>query len=132
MEAVTQALGRSWKIDHCHRDNLGWDITATAQGKPELRIEVKGLSGMTPVVEVTPNEFGAMNAADHRGDDIRYVVAIVVEALSEKRRCVRAFAWRHGWVRFDLLSATFVKGSTERLFVKELTGARLQIIDGDI
>ncbi len=130
LDAVEAALGHAWRVTDNSRDNLGWDLTATAKGKPELRIEVKGLSGMTPIVEVTPNEFNAMKAADMRDDEVRYVITIVTEALSDANRRLRAFAWQRRWVPFDLATAKFVKGGAERLKVTEIMAARLTIVDG--
>ena len=37
-------------------DNLGWDLEATKDGHT-LTIEVKGLSGSTPMAYITPNEY---------------------------------------------------------------------------
>jgi hypothetical protein len=131
VDAVKAALGPAWKVADNQRDNLGWDLTATAPGKPELRIEVKGVSGLSPRAEVTPNETKAMEAAAMRSADLRYVIAIVTDALSAAERRVRAFAWQRRWMPFDLAGARFRSKDPERLKVTPVMAARLAVVTGD-
>jgi Protein NO VEIN, C-terminal len=65
------------------RDNCGWDYEFATDGRT-FCVEVKGLSGTGIHVELTPNEFQAMDRAMNRaflGGDYR--LAVVCEALSE-------------------------------------------------
>jgi Domain of unknown function (DUF3883) len=63
------------------KDNLGWDLEAR-RGSILLRLEVKGLSGIAPVVEVTPNEYTAMKSKRYRTS---YRVCIVSKPHKPKR-----------------------------------------------
>jgi hypothetical protein len=64
-------------VTSVEKDNLGWDLVANL-GRVKLRIEVKGLSGTSFSVELTPNEYLAFSeqAADYR-------LAVVIDALSK-------------------------------------------------
>ncbi|MER8605860.1 DUF3883 domain-containing protein [Mesorhizobium sp. M1233] len=68
------------------KDNCGWDLEFT-QGGRTLCVEVKGLSGSEIGVELTPNEYGALNRAMMKtfgeGD---YRLAVVCNALTTKRK----------------------------------------------
>lgn len=57
------------------KDNVGWDLVAKS-GRSSLRIEVKGLSGETFSVELTPNEYSAFT---QQANDYR--LAVVTNAL---------------------------------------------------
>ncbi|HVK18913.1 MAG TPA: DUF3883 domain-containing protein [Fimbriiglobus sp.] len=78
-------VGLGYRVDSFEQDNIGWDLTA-ALGKRELKLEVKGLSGSRIVVELTPNEYTAMQ--DHRDS---YRVCVVTDALTEP--CLEIFAY---------------------------------------
>lgn len=130
MELVMATLKDDWVVSDDSLKKLGWDITAKQRGLPELRIEVKGLSGQTPTVEVTPREYAAMCTKDMRRKEIRYIVAIVTDALSPAERLLRAYAWNGVWRRFDLAMATFVSGASDGLIITERPGARISIVDG--
>ena len=69
-----ESLG--YELSSVEKDNVGWDLEAS-QKKTKLRIEVKGLSGKLPNIELSPNEYVAFS--EHRG---LYRLAIVTEALS--------------------------------------------------
>ncbi len=45
-----------FKVQSVEKDNVGWDLTAT-DTKTQLKLEVKGLSGIVVATELTPNEF---------------------------------------------------------------------------
>lgn len=68
-----------YEVESVEKDNLGWDLQAKS-GKRELRIEVKGLSGLTFSVELTPNEYKAFS--DEKED---YRLAVVVDALKQPK-----------------------------------------------
>ncbi len=67
--------GIGYTVESVEKDNVGWDLEATA-GKIKLRIEVKGLSGNAPSIELTPNEYKAFSAKK-----IDYRLCIVNAAL---------------------------------------------------
>jgi hypothetical protein len=67
------------------KENYGWDLEATS-GKLTLRIEVKGLSGETPNVELTPNEYKTFQEKSHY-----YRLCIVTNALHEKPELTTCF-----------------------------------------
>ncbi len=76
VQCVTRHYQRlGYAIRSVEKDNVGWDIEANA-GFTKLRIEVKGLSGPTAFVELTPNEYKAFSA---REPDYR--LAVVTQAL---------------------------------------------------
>lgn len=133
VEMVMATLeNNGWSADDHSPKKLGWDVTARRSGYPELRIEVKGLSGQTPTVEVTPREYEAMLATEMRGNDIRYIIAIVTDALCPADRLLRAYAWNRDWRRFDLATAKFAKETNDYLSITERPGARISIVDGTV
>ena len=72
-----------YTVESVERDNVGWDLEAKFGVRRclRLRIEVKGLSGSGPVVELTPNEYEKFQ---EEADDYR--LAIVTDALSRTPR----------------------------------------------
>ncbi|WP_337170200.1 DUF3883 domain-containing protein [Gemmatimonas aurantiaca] len=68
-----ETLGYS--VESVEKDNLGWDLEARS-GKTCLRIEVKGLSGSTFSVELTPNEYRTFAEESNS-----YRLVVVVAAL---------------------------------------------------
>ncbi|MDD2899814.1 MAG: DUF3883 domain-containing protein [Desulfuromonadaceae bacterium] len=68
-----EALG--YNVESVEKDNLGWDLEATS-GRTKLLIEVKGLSGSSFSVELTPNEYKVFM---QQKDDYR--LAVVTNAL---------------------------------------------------
>ena len=86
-----QALG--YDVESVERDNIGWDLEATA-GRIKLRIEVKGLSGLLPAGELTPNEFVAFseNAPAYR-------LAIVTNSLKAPNLIICRYSLEaQGWI----------------------------------
>jgi hypothetical protein len=71
--------GLGYSLDSVEKDNAGWDLEAS-QNKIKLRIEVKGLSGKNPSIEISPNEYKALSAKH-----CNYRLAIVTNALSEPK-----------------------------------------------
>ena len=65
-------------IKSVEKDNVGWDLEI-ATGSVILKVEVKGLSGSKMAVELTPNEFKALNKKHEN-----YFLFIVTDALSKK------------------------------------------------
>lgn len=77
VECVVQHYrGRGFTCRSVERDNVGWDLVCVREGL-KLLVGVKACSGR-PHVELTPNEYAAMNGR-HRD---RYRLAIVSTALA--------------------------------------------------
>ncbi len=74
-----------YRVDSVEQDNIGWDLNAVC-GKRELKLEVKGLSGSQIVVDLTPNEYAAIQK--HRDS---YRVCVVIGAFTEP--CLAIFAY---------------------------------------
>ena len=82
-------------------DNKGWDLEVT-RGAVKLLVEVKGCSGDSRQVELTPNEYAAMG---HRRYREIYRLAVVTRALEEEQRPPvygsiqrkRRYVARSGW-----------------------------------
>jgi hypothetical protein len=70
-----ESLGYS--VRSVEKENVGWDLEAT-HGKTKLLIEVKGLSGINPSVELTPNEYFVFSQRP-----TTYRLAIVLNALTK-------------------------------------------------
>lgn len=82
-----------YEVIDISKDNVGWDLEASA-GKTKLRIEVKGLSGTSFSVELTPNEYKAF--AEEKTD---YRLAVVTHALIDPKLSIcRYSAERGAWV----------------------------------
>jgi len=60
------------------KENLGWDLNVTKNGRLSFRVEVKGRGGRGDV-ELTPNEYAAMR---NKKDRVSYRLAVVRDALS--------------------------------------------------
>lgn len=71
------------------KDNVGWDLEAS-QNKTNLRIEVKGLSGSSPHIELSPNEFKAWSEAHPL-----YRMAVVTEALTSPKLHICLYSREH-------------------------------------
>jgi len=71
------------------KDNVGWDLEAS-QNKTKLRIEVKGLSGKTPSIELSPNEYKAWSENHHL-----YRLAVVTTALTSPSLHICRYSLEH-------------------------------------
>ena len=104
-----------FECDSVEADNKGWDLEVT-RGAVRLLVEVKGCSGDSRQVELTPNEYSAMGHARHRE---MYRLAIVTRALEgEQHR-------RLSIIRYNGSDDTWCDQDGRRVSVKELTGARI-------
>lgn len=65
-----------YSLKSVEKDNFGWDLEAS-QYKTKLHIEVKGLSGKIPYIELSPNEYKAWSATHEH-----YRLAVVSNALT--------------------------------------------------
>jgi hypothetical protein len=75
-----------YTVESVESDNVGWDLEATS-GKVKLKIEVKGLSGKTSSVQLTPNEYSAFEKKS-----TSYRLAIVTQALSTPNLIICRFS----------------------------------------
>jgi Domain of unknown function (DUF3883) len=97
-------------------ENCGWDWDA-CRGRLTLRLEVKGLSGDAPIVEVTPNEYTTMISRLRRAS---YRICIVTNALDAKRSKLRIFA-------YDVDRKAWISDDPEVLSIVERTAACLSV-----
>jgi len=104
------------RYDVCsvEKDNCGWDLEAKA-GKTVLHIEVKGLSGDTFNVGLTPNEYKAFkrNAENYR-------LAVVLNALHQPQLWICRFsAEQNAWI------AERLNEKTKILNIEPIDGANI-------
>lgn len=77
----------NYDVKTVEQDYVGWDLEATIKKKSLLRVEVKGLSGVEPVVDLTPNEYKMMMKYKSS-----YRIFIMTKALSSSPKC-HCFQW---------------------------------------
>ena len=76
-ETVAHYKRLGYIVTSFEKDNLGWDLEAAHPNRNlTLKLEVKGLSGTEPCIDVTPNEYACMSR--HRDE---YRLCIVTETL---------------------------------------------------
>jgi len=75
-----------YEIQSVEKDNVGWDLNAT-NGKINLKLEVKGLSGKDIATELTPNEYKNLKA-----DKGNYRLCVVVETLTSPKLSIFAYS----------------------------------------
>ena len=92
-------------------DNVGWDLEFT-KGNEKLCVEVKGRAGSRLSVELTPNEYEAME--DQK--TAAYRLAIVTCALDQPRLAV---------IRFHPRDKSWRDRDHVKFLVSEKTGARV-------
>ena len=100
----------------CEHENLGWDLTAR-RGRAIPRAEVKGSLARVRSIELTPNEYAALQEFGET-----YRIFVVDFALHRSNRRVKEYRQ----VRADIWKSQY--GTT--LSVEPLTGARLTAIRG--
>lgn len=98
------------------KDNTGWDLEAR-RGDLLLRLEVKGLSGGIPFVEITPNEYKAMMSRQFRKF---YRLCIVTDALCAETVKLRIFG-------YDNRLESWVSNDFETLVIDERVAARISV-----
>lgn len=77
--AVKYYEGRGYEVRSVEKENVGWDLEAQASGHTVL-IEVKGLSGSSVSIGLTPNEYRVMKQPSKRA---QYRIFIVANALGK-------------------------------------------------
>ncbi len=75
-----------YEIDSVEKDNVGWDLNAM-NGRIQLKLEVKGLSGKDIATELTPNEYKHLNK-----DKGNYRLCIVVETLTKPKLLIFSYS----------------------------------------
>jgi hypothetical protein len=111
--AYFDSLG--YRVDSVERDNLGWDLEA-ALGQRLLRLEVKGLSGPQIVVDLTLNEYAAMQ--EYRDS---YRVCVVTNAIADP--CLEVFSYSAETDRWQ-------NPAGRVLNIQEIVAARCSCSDG--
>jgi Domain of unknown function (DUF3883) len=98
-----------YSVESFESDNLGWDLVAKLNNR-ELKLEVKGLSGVEVCVELTPNEYKAMNK--HKST---YLLCVVTQALTNPS--LQVFEYSFEWKEW-------ISEKNNILRCSEFTGAR--------
>lgn len=99
-----------YELDSVERDKVGWDLTAT-NGRIQLKLEVKGLSGPMVAAELTANEYRHL-----RLDEPNYRVCIVTSALTNPQ--LHVFSYSQTTDRWE-------SAEGEPLNFEEVTSARV-------
>ena len=110
-ETIRHFAALGFVIRDRQSENVGWDLEAV-KGSEVILLEVKGLSGPSMNVELTPNEYFHMKSRRQN-----YAVCIVVNAL-EARPCLSIF-------RFAQDTGNWRAEDGRSLSVTECIGARL-------
>jgi len=113
--AVKYYEGRGYEVKSVEKENVGWDLEAQASGHTIL-IEVKGLSGSSISIGLTPNEYRVMKRPSKRA---QYRIFIAANALGKTPGCYEFFysANPPRWVNIDGKS----------LKIKEIMSANLSL-----
>ncbi|WP_326563867.1 DUF3883 domain-containing protein [Micromonospora peucetia] len=78
MEAVTRDYeDRGWVVKDVSKANLGWDLICTSPDGDVEKVEVKGVSGLRPIILLTPNEERAARV------ESGWRLAVVTKALTD-------------------------------------------------
>ena len=114
MSAVETVIEHFENLDYIviskEKDNVGWDLEAT-NNKGTLLLEVKGLSGKTVSIELSPNEYQKSNE-----NKKQYKLCIVTNALLIPK--LEIFSYN-----LDLKCWSNLKG--EKLITEERVSARM-------
>jgi len=113
-ETIRHFTALGFTIRDRQSENVGWDLEAV-KGSEVILLEVKGLSGASVNVELTPNEYFHM-----RKHSQNYAVCVLVSAL-EARPSLSVF-------RFAQKTGDWRDEKGGALSVAEYTGARLSLL----
>jgi hypothetical protein len=100
---------------------LGWDLNVfpPTTNEKSLKVEVKGLSGPKPIVELTPHEYETMCSPEHRE---QYVIYIVTQAGTARER---SYIFRYRGIRRR--KPRWLDDELNLLRIENRTGARLSL-----
>jgi len=99
-------------VNSVEKDNVGWDLAAI-DGKKLLKLEVKGLSGLEFIADLTPNEFEKMQA-----NKDTYRLCLVTNVLVMP--CMKIFSYSfemNDWISQDGIKLNFKKIESARVFL---------------
>ncbi|WP_170327989.1 DUF3883 domain-containing protein [Ruegeria arenilitoris] len=113
--------GGSHRVESVEKDGVGWDLEAFSEDSAHLKVEVKGLSGKDPIVELTPNEYAKMQSPEHRAD---YIIYVLTEALSPKPV---AYIFRYDAILTKGKDLVWMTDDGQRLRILPIIAARLSI-----
>lgn len=111
--AVDYYQNQGYEVKSVEKDNVGWDLEGYINNELLIRIEVKGLSGKSPVFELTPNEYSMLKKFEDT-----YRLCVVTSALKNPMLHVYYYSTDAGEWQDE-------KGDT--LVIKELVSARLEL-----
>lgn len=116
IELVTEHFNSyGYIVNSVEGDNLGWDLNAIS-GDIELKLEVKGLSGLNVNAQLTSNEYTAMLSSVNQ---FTYRVCVVTNCLGKEPK-LNVFS-------FNLPSNSWVNQNGEILKIQEKLAAILTI-----
>ena len=81
-------------VGSVEQDNVGWHLEAKSEENVYFRIEINGLSGPEPPLDLTPNEYDkfSQNSGDYRLVTVTYAISDVPE-LRICRRSTELGRW---------------------------------------
>lgn len=95
-EVTREYTERGFSVTSVESENLGWDLEAV-NNKTKLKIEVKGLSGNTISITLTPNELQNMNK--HKES---YRLGVVINCLNNPILHLFAYSFeKNEWLNED-------------------------------
>ena len=107
--------GGARRVRSVERENKGWDLEASGE-VDTLYVEVKGLSGSSATVELTPNEYEKMQRYK-----LTWQLFIVTNCLSEHRRKLI--------IRYDVATASWRTAEERPVVVIPRPGAVIRVND---
>ncbi|MES2514711.1 MAG: DUF3883 domain-containing protein [Bacteroidota bacterium] len=110
-EVVKYYTKLGFSITSVEKDNVGWDLLAVKKNI-ELKLEVKGLSGLDFYTELTPNEYKNLLS-----DRTNYRICIVTNALKRAKLTVFYFSHDTGvWSSEDGFVIAFKEIMSARIY----------------
>lgn len=108
-----------YEIKSVEKENLGWDLEASRDGRTELHLEVKGLFSNELKIGLTPREYEALKRHS-TGEMPTYRLCVLTGALTMKPR-LTVF-------RFDRGQKTWVDDFSGRLILPEIKPLEAAIV----
>jgi hypothetical protein len=107
-------LDEHWQVTDVSAEKRGWDLEARRLGQL-LRLEVKGLSGSTIGIELTPGEYEAMKAFSPDS----YRLCVVVNALEPSKTLLKLVYRGSAELEHE-------SDSLQKFSIEDRTGARIR------